>query len=498
MKSADDVINDQFERKEQYDADKKRKRAARMKVIIPVCAVCCAVLLGVGVWKSGVLRKIKGTNGAGNGTEQTTVTPGGSDNSQPTPTVTTPTDTPTVTPTATPMATPTIAPPELEGATNLTEGSSGTPAKTKEMDNAMRKAYGTFAYKLFAELPEGKTRMISPFSVYVALSMLANGAEGETLAQIDELLGLTAEERNAYLAAWIKDLKEVENGATTFTNADSIWIYDEFKSVVPKDFLAICAQYYRAAVLSAPMDDSTVRDINAWVKNKTRDMIDTIIDELPDNTAMVLMNAIALDAAWEGEFDEAETQKDYTFTKADGTSVKVDMMFGEFSETYLHNELCTGFVKSYKGNEFSYVALLPREGVSLEQLIASLTPKAVQELFDYCDRGAIINLGMPKYEADYSIEFSDVLKGLGMTDAFDDSKADFSRLIEQLKVYVTRVIHKTHISVDEKGTKAEAVTYVETGWKSMPMTYWITLDRPFVYMIVDSNGLPIFIGTYEG
>ena len=209
MKSSDDVINDQFERKEQYDADKKRKRAARMKVIIPVCAVCCAVLLCVGVWKSGLLRKIIGTNSTDNKTGQTTVTPGEPSSNQPTSTVTTPTDTPTVTPTATPMATPTIAPPELEGATNLTEGSSGTPAKTKEMDNAMRKAYGTFAYKLFAELPEGKTRMISPFSVYVALSMLANGAEGETLAQIDELLGLTAEERNAYLAAWIKDLKEV-------------------------------------------------------------------------------------------------------------------------------------------------------------------------------------------------------------------------------------------------------------------------------------------------
>ena len=495
MKSSDDVINDLFERKEQYDADKKRKRAARMKVIIPVCAVCCAVLLGVGVWKSGLLRKITGTNSTDNNTVQTTVTPGESNSNQATPTVTTSV---TATPTAAPTATPTEVPLELEGSKNLTSGSSGAPAALKAMDDVMRTAYETFAYKLFAQLPEGKTRMISPFSVYVALSMLANGAEGETLAQIDELLGLTAEERNAYLAAWIRDLTEVEDGATKFTNADSIWIYDEFGSIVPKDFLDICAQYYRAAVFSTPMDESTVADINTWAKAKTMDKIDKLIDELSENTAMILMNAIALDAAWEGEFDEAETQKDYPFTKADGTTVKVDMMFGDLSEAYVENELATGFVKAYKGNEFSYMALLPKEGVSLEQLIASLTSEKVQSLLYLSGLPATTHIGIPKYEAEYSIEFNDVLMELGMTDAFDDSKANFSRLFEQFEVYVTRVGHKTYISVDEKGTEAVAVTHVDTGWKSMPMEYWVTLDRPFVYMIVDSNGLPIFIGTYEG
>ena len=176
MKSSDDVINDLFERKEQYDADKKRKRAARMKVIIPVCAVCCAVLLGVGVWKSGLLRKITGTNSTDNNTVQTTVTPGESNSNQATPTVTTSV---TATPTAAPTATPTEVPLELEGSKNLTSGSSGAPAALKAMDDVMRTAYETFAYKLFAQLPEGKTRMISPFSVYVALSMLANGFSNE-------------------------------------------------------------------------------------------------------------------------------------------------------------------------------------------------------------------------------------------------------------------------------------------------------------------------------
>ena len=493
----DDMNNDLVEQKEQYDAEKKRNRSSMLRVIIPVCVVCCAVLLGVGVWKSGLLRKNAGTDSTDGNSGQTTVTPGEVNNSQITPTVTMPvTATPTVT---TPVvATPTIAPPELEGSKELTASTSESPAKTKEMDDAFRTAYETFAYKLFAQLPKGETRMISPFSVYVALSMLADGADGETLVQLDEQLGLTAEERNAYLAAWITDLTDVENGATTFTNADSIWIHDEFGSIVPKDFLDICAQYYRAAVYSTPMDDSTVRDINAWVKANTRNMIEKLIEELEPQTAMVLMNAIALDASWKEEFTEEKTRKDYTFTKADGTRVKVDMMFGKLSGGYLKNELATGFIKAYKGNEFSYMALLPNEGVSLEQLIASLTSEEVQKLSQHNSYDADVYIGIPKYEAEYSIELSDVLKGLGITDAFEAGKADFSRLIEALAVNVGKVNHKTYISVDEKGTKAAAVTEVELGWKSMPESYWITLDRPFVYMVVNSDGLPIFLGTYEG
>ena len=456
---------------------------SRARVIIPVCAVCCAVLLGVGVWKSGLLRKDSGTNNTGDKTGQTTVAPTGQDNSQATPTVTTAVN-----------ATPTAAPPKLEGSKELTAGASEAPAMTKEMDDAMRAAYETFTYKLFAQLPEGKTRMISPFSIYVALSMLSDGADGETLAQLDELLGLTAEERHAYLAAWIEELTTAGvDGTTTFTNADSLWIKDGLESVVSKDFLDICAQYYRATVYSTPMDDSSVRDINAWVKAKTSNMIEKHIDELDESVTMILMNAIALDASWEEEFEKTKTQKDYTFTKEDGTTVKVDMMFGYLSDGYLENDLATGFFKGYKGNEFSYVALLPKEGVSLEQLIASLAPSSIRELIDN-ELGIGVNIGIPKYEKEYTIELCDVLKELGVADAFEGN-ADFTRLMSG--IFVGEVLHKTYISVDEKGTKAAAVSEVGM-WKGGTEEYTLTLDRPFVYMIIDSDRLPVFIGTYEG
>ena len=495
MKNADDNSNNRLEQREPYTEERQRKHAARMRILIPVCAACCVALLGLGIWKSGLLRKNPETNSTDNKTVQTTVTPGDRNNSTPTQCETNNTPAPTEPAPAEP--TPTDIPLKLETSRELTVSSSGEPVETREMDDSFRAAYEKFAYKLFAQLPEGKTRMISPFSIYVALSMLADGADGDTLAQLDELLGLTAEERNAYLAGWLQKLE----GDTSFTNADSVWINEKLKSFVPKDFLDTCAQYFKAAVFSTPMNDSTMDDVNAWVRAKTRNRIDKIMDEISRYTATILTNAITLDAKWEAEFDEERTAKDTAFEKTDGTIKKVDMMYGYLTDGYFENELATGFIKPYKGGEFSYIALLPKRdydmnmNVSIDQLLASLSPESIRSLMDNKYEGEIY-LGVPKYEAEYSIELSDVLKQLGVTDAFDDEKANLSRMVEDLPVYVSKVTHKTYISVDEKGTQAAAVSQVETLWKSMPPQ--VILNRPFVYMIVDSDGLPVFLGTFEG
>ena len=474
-----------------------KNSAVKMRVLISVCAVCCVALLGFGVWKSGLLRKNPGTDNTDNKTVKTTVTPGETSNKTPTPGDTNTTPTPTEPAPAEP--TPTDIPLELETSEELTVSSSAEPVETKTMDDTMRTAYETFAYKLFAQLPKGESRMISPFSVYVALCMLADGVDGETLAQLDELLGLTAEERNAYLAGWLEELEAFRNSSDTLlANANSVWIHEGMESDVHKDFLDICAQYFKAGFFSAPMDDSTVRDVNGWVKAKTMNMIDQLLKELPPLTATILLNAITFDAKWQEEFDDTLT-RDASFYKADGTTVTVDMMQGDVADGYLENRLATGFIKTYKGGAFSYIALVPKrdvEEVSLDQLLASLSPESIRSLIDN-KYDIMCDVYMPKYESDYGLDLVDVLKKLGVTDVFDE-KADLSRMIGEPEddIYVSSVIHKTHISVDAKGTQAAASTAVISEWKSGPPC--VILDRPFVYMIVDSEGLPIFIGTYEG
>ncbi len=407
----------------------------------------------------------------------------------------------TVTPTSTLTPTPTKG--EDPGFTpgpgtkKLTGSSTGTPV-TKPMDEKMKAAYEQFAYGLFQKTGKGETRMISPFSVYMALAMFANGTDGDTLTQMDKVLGLTNEERNAYLAAWVEKLtKQTEDGAS-FTNANSLWIRNDIGAHVPQGFLTTCLDYYRAAVFSAAMDDKTVTDVNNWVNDNTKGMIKKLLDRLDSDTAMILMNAITLNAKWVEPFNTDHIVKDSDFKLADGTVRKVDMMHGTSDGRFLENELCTGFVKKYLGGEYSYVALLPKEGVTIEQLVDSLGVGTIDTLFANAKHGEVV-ISMPKYTQEYSVQLPDALKSMGMTDAFDASRANLRKLIDDRDTYVSNVLHKTYISVDNDGTKAAAVTalLVADAAYFVEDIYRVDLNRAFVYMIVDSNGLPIFLGTYE-
>ncbi|MBQ2558028.1 MAG: hypothetical protein II553_03350, partial [Lachnospiraceae bacterium] len=151
--------------------------------------------------------------------------------------------------------------------------------------------------------------------------------------------------------------------------------------------------------------------------------------------------------------------------------------------------------KSYQGGEFRYVALLPKDGVSMEEAIASLTPGSVDSLFSGAET-VTVNLWIPKYTTEYKQELQDILAALGMGDAFSFGKADFTRMI-RTGAKIDRVIHKTYLSLDNEGTKAAAVTAVTMRNLGMEKTRTVKLDRPFVYMIVDGNNLPLFIGTYR-
>ena len=391
---------------------------------------------------------------------------------------------------------PTQTPEDGSGTETLTAGSNAAPEK-KAMDEAMRQAYADFSYRLFKECAQGDDGncVISPFSVYTALAMLANGAKGDTLTQMDTVLGLTAETRNQYLAGWIASLTGQENVA--FTCSDSVWIAKRFRTAVPDPFLSVCADYYMAEVFAADMDDRTVDDVNAWVDKNTKGMIKKIIrpGDLTIDTSVILMNAITLDADWEIPFLPENTETDAEFTKADGTKTKVEMLRGEADRCFLENDMFTGCAKSYKGGKYRFVALLPKEGVTLDAAVAALDQMTVDALFANAKADAV-SLRIPKITDEYERELNNVLSTMGMPDIFSIG-ADFTGLIRTGQTFVDRVIHKTFLSLDNKGTRAAAVTFISTRTLSASRTHTIRLDRPFVYMIVDENNLPIFLGTYQ-
>ena len=354
-----------------------------------------------------------------------------------------------------------------------------------------------FAIRLFKASEEsGKNTLISPLSVLCALAMTANGAEEETLAQMEEVLGMTTEELNLYLYSYMQNLPQDDKYKLSLAN--SIWFTEDERFTVNQDFLQTNADYYGADVYKAPFDKQTLKDINNWVKHNTDDMIPEILDKIPEEAIMYLVNALAFEAEWM-EIYEKQQVRDGKFTKEDGTKQDVEFMYST-EGTYLEDENAIGFKKYYKGGKYAFVAMLPNEGVSVSEYIASLTGESLNALLSNPQYGTV-HTSMPKFEMEHTVEMAEILKGMGMTEAFDIYNADFEGLGTSTagNIYISRVLHKTFISVGEKGTKAGAATVVEMadGAAAEPQEpKEVYLDRPLVYMLIDcENNIPFFIGT---
>ncbi len=353
-------------------------------------------------------------------------------------------------------------------------------------------SYADFAINLFRQSAvDEKNAAISPLSVMLALAMTANGAEGETLAQMQNALGgMDIEDLNKYLSSYVKNLPSSDKSKITLAN--SIWLRDDKNRLnVNDDFLKANANYYSADAYSAPFDSDTLNDINNWVSENTDGRIKEMLNEISVDAVMYLINALTFDAEWLEPYVEDNVVEE-EFNGANGKQT-VDMMYSGESK-YIDDGKATGFVKPY-ADGYSFVALLPNEGVSIGEYIASMSGEKFVESVKSA-KSCTVSTAMPKFTTEYSVELSDALKAMGMTSAFDD-KADFSGIDSQNELFISQVMHKTYISVNERGTKAGAATAVEMrDGAVLEEIKYVMLNRPFVYAIIDNEtNLPIFIGT---
>ena len=382
-------------------------------------------------------------------------------------------------------------------AKDLMEGIIPHAASVLDDLDPQNAAVTDFAVRLFQASEEGgKNTLISPLSVLCALAMTANGAKGQTLVQTESVLGMTVEELNRYLYSYRKNLPTGEKYKLSLAN--SVWFTKDTRFTVNQAFLQTNADYYGADIYKAPFDDQTCRDINNWIKAKTDGRIPEILDEIPDSAVMYLVNALAFEAEWSMIYKENQVRNGQ-FTKEDGTKQDAEFMYGT-EGTYLEDEQATGFIKYYKGGKYAFVALLPNKGVRVSDYIASLDGKSLNALLSD-PQHATVNTAIPKFETEFAVEMSEALAEMGMPDAFDAYKADFSGLGTSSagNIFINRVLHKTFISVGEKGTKAGAATVVEANDEGAAVILdpkEVYLDRPFVYLLVDcENNIPFFIGT---
>ena len=373
---------------------------------------------------------------------------------------------------------------------------SGTPLYS-------RTAAADFGFRLFKEaLNEETNALISPASVITALTMAANGAQGETLKEIENLLGMDLKTLNS---AFAKN-KVIGEGVKS---ANSVWIRKNVGLNVNRNFIDLNKKNFGAEIFTEKFDGATLKKINGWVSDNTDGLIENMLDEIPADAVMYLVNTILFDAEWEFRYSAADVLENQTFTSENGKKQTVSMLFNEdITSDYSNFKLgkTETVIKDYT-NGYSFAAMLPNEGVSLSEALSSFSGSdfvnAVTQRVNSEQKYGIhfLKTYIPKFEFECSFDFTDILKKLGMPSAFDSKKADFGKMATSPagSLFIGRVGHNTHILLNENGTKAGAATYVEMKCESMaePPNYReLRFDRPFIYVIYETDtGLPLFIGT---
>ena len=375
---------------------------------------------------------------------------------------------------------------------------------TDKPDPFVLKSFNRFSVALLQEsIKQKKTGnvMISPVSVFLALAMTLNGADGETRDAMLNVLaddGITVDMVNAASRAWISRLTKTGE-KTALSIANSIWFRDGFQPYQP--FLQANADFYRASARQLDFADQASADIiNDWVDQETHGLIEKIIEKISPTTVMFLINTIYFKSDWQTPFEKAETRKK-TFNSPSGP-VDAEFMHRIAPMSYFSGDGVVGVMLPYDNGQFAYFAMLPEDSVTPREWLAAQDKAA---LFEKISRlmaqkaNFTVQLMLPKYEAEYEDSLVDDLSTLGMDIAFGGA-ADFSRLNAQRAkgLYISEVKHKTFIKVDEKGTEAAAATSVAID-ESLPASdIQLTFDQPFIYGIMDwETGTPLFVGILE-
>lgn len=388
-------------------------------------------------------------------------------------------------------------PPATDGSERISSDPASDLSDTV-LSQAVAEAVTDFTLRLFKEgMKENENQLISPLSVIYALGMTANGAANETLVQMENVLGMSREEVNSFLSAYMQELPDNEKYSLHLANA--IWFKDDASFHLEDSFLQTNAEYYQSELYKSPFDASTVTEINDYVKKHTDEMIPQIVEQIPEDAVMYLVNALAFDAKWQEPYTEYQI-KEGLFTTGAGVETTVDFMYSEENQ-YLSDDKAQGFLKYYADGKYAFAALLPNETISPKDYIDSLTGEKLHTLLN-TPQHATINAAIPQFETEYKTEMSSLLRNLGMTDAFHPDYADFSALghYENANLCINRILHKTYLAVDEQGTKAGAATAVEmvrtTALLEPEEPKIIHLNRPFVYLLIDcEHQTPLFIGT---
>lgn len=343
-------------------------------------------------------------------------------------------------------------------------------------------ATNRLAFRLYNEVADGKSNVvISPLSIYQYLSMVANGADGETRKEIEALIGaedMSIDDINNINHDLMSKLKVVDN-KTQVVLANSIWKSKDIN--ITKSYLSVLDKLYSAETydLDILSSDAARGAINKWCEERTFGVVSNFLENNLDGYAKyVLYNATYFKSEWEEPF-KAIPNRD--FNNADGTSSLVNFMIGQLTCRYFENEKLSYVEIPYGNGAFVFTIALPKDN---EKFTAEIMDD-IKPIYE------IMNISMPKFAVDYKGSMSDVLKRMGMNTAFS-YEADFSKASAYSQP-LPEIMHAASIEVDEKGTVVATVS--GSGWVSAPMPRHLNIDRPFTFFIKEtSTSTILFIG----
>lgn len=367
---------------------------------------------------------------------------------------------------------------------------------------ALSNASNAFALGLYHQLSGTQGNLFySPYSIFQALMMTYAGAAGMTAEQMKQALAVELPDSEIHAALNTLNLKLGQdsefNGkpAFAFNVANQLWGQKGF--VLSEQFLNTLSAYYNADLKAVDFADSENARalINLWVAAQTNDRIKDLIPAgvLNALTRLVLTNAVYFKAAWMNQFDPALTSQG-AFSLPDGSSAEVPMMHAERTMRAYVDEGLKAVELPYEGGTYSMVLLMPAQG-SLPEFEKSLDAERFEAILNELS-GAAVTLSMPKFKLESAFGLSDAMKALGMVDAFEPGSADFSGMEATRSLYISDLLHKAYVDVNEEGTEAAAATAVVVGQTSMPAeSYVIDFDHPFLFFIrnIQTNTI-LFMG----
>lgn len=359
---------------------------------------------------------------------------------------------------------------------------------------------------------------LSPITVFMVLGMTACGASKNTLSQMEQAFGMTRERLESMMMAYDSGIKSEKSYSMdkVFSMAKSVWINQnpELNVQLKESFLKKMSEKFEAVFYRENFSDGAVTDkINQWTCEKTKGMIQKLLDEpLSPNTMICLISTAVFEGKWHRPYEESSV-KASEFIREDGKKRQIEMMYSMESR-YLNGFGLEGFLRSYDGYRYVFAAFVPekelkgrrsvlpflrRNTKGIRQYAEELTAQKLLSLIENTE-DADVHAGIPKFKMDCEYN-KELIKKLGITDAFLRDKADFSEMTDH-GFYIDTFIHKTHITVDEKGTQAAAAAAVVTGLTAIPPwakeEKYVYLDRPFIYLIWDTkNKIPVFMGVVE-